>query len=197
MLAGSFMVAARPAAAAVRHHGVQVWLSRPSRTGGCCALKLTRLTADAAAVEDARSRFDATASRFLLARSRLPGYILLWVYVVERNEQNVAETMVSGPANWLLIGNDGVDRYAYSGVPRRQSGVALTLAAALSADTNPANEGWIWFRVPARSSTRYTLAWDDCRPRCNPAAGRSSFAPVVDVTIGRSPQTRHGRTHSL
>lgn len=183
LVAGLFLPAH---AAGPRHHVVQVRLSRPPHSAGCCDLELTRLGADSATVTDSQTYFAATASRFMLSRSRSPGYVLLWVYVAEQNARDVASALVSGTSNWLLAGSGEADYRAYPGVPPRQTGTPFLHVDALVADTNPGNQGWIWFRLPRHSGKRFTLDWSDCRPRCNQALGREAYAPVVDLTLQRS-----------
>ena len=134
-------------------------------------------------VTDTGSGFSASAGPFVLGRSRLPGYALLWVWVTERNETNVAVPLVSGPRNWLLLARDGAHD-AFPAAPPHHGGRLLAHANALVADTDPENDGWIAFRVPLHSGPRFTLFWSDCRPRCDQSDGIGSYAPVVDVTVG-------------
>jgi hypothetical protein len=157
-------------------------LSRPARIGGCCPLEIARMSAASVSVTDMETGFSAAAGPFLLSRSRLPGYVILWVWISERNETNVADALVSGPRNWLLLARDGVHN-AFPAAPPRHDAKKLAHVNALVADTDPENDGWIAFRFPLHTGPRFTLFWSDCRPRCDQSDGLPAYAPVVDVTV--------------
>lgn len=174
-----------PAETMASTRGTTLRLSRPARIGGCCPLQIERLSSTSVSVLDTGTGFSASAGPFILGRSRLAGFVLLWAWVSERNDTNVADALTSGPHNWLLLARDGTHA-AFPAVPPRHSGKLLAYVNALVADTNPENDGWIAFRVPRSSGPRFTLFWSDCRPRCDQADGISAYAPVVDVTTSPS-----------
>jgi hypothetical protein len=175
-----------PAGVSARSPSVPVFrLSRPLHEGGCCTLQIERLSATSVSVLDPASGFSAVAGPFVLRRSRLIGYAIVWIWVVERNESNIANALMSGPSNWLLRARDGLHS-AFPAMPPHRGGHVLARVNALVADTDPENDGWIAFRIPLHSGPRFTLFWSNCRPRCDQDAGLAAYAAVVDLEISGS-----------
>lgn len=171
-------------AAAARHHR-QIVLSRPLEKGGCCNLRLTDPNSASASATDSETHFSATAGSFLLSGGHVPGYAILWAYITERNLDNVALTLRSGPDNWLLVGKDRAETTfsAVAGVPPHRTGMPLFRQDSLSADTNPENAGWISFRIPVRTLKHYILLWRDCMPGCATRPVDQGYSALVDLTI--------------